>query len=44
MSPAAYILAARQREVEPILKLSRNGFGRYRAGARFSGCNTGPLA
>jgi phosphonate transport system substrate-binding protein len=31
MSPGAYVLAARQAEVEPILKLSRGGFGRYRS-------------
>lgn len=31
MSPGAYVAAARQAEVEPILKLSRNGFGRYRS-------------
>jgi phosphonate transport system substrate-binding protein len=31
MSPGAYVLAAKQGEVEPILKLSRMGFGRYRS-------------
>ena len=31
MSPGAYVLSARAGEVEPILKLSRGGFGRYRS-------------
>jgi phosphonate transport system substrate-binding protein len=31
MSPGSYVVAARAGEVEPILKLSRGGFGRYRS-------------
>jgi phosphonate transport system substrate-binding protein len=31
MSPGSYVVAAKIAEVEPILKLSRNGFGRYRS-------------
>ncbi|HUJ25513.1 MAG TPA: phosphate/phosphite/phosphonate ABC transporter substrate-binding protein [Myxococcales bacterium] len=31
MSPGAYVVAARQADIDPILKLSRNGFGRYRS-------------
>ena len=31
MSPGSYVQAARLAEVEPILKLSRGGFGRYRS-------------
>jgi len=31
MSPGAYVQAARLAEIEPVLKLSRGGFGRYRS-------------
>lgn len=41
MSPGAYVQAAKLAEVEPILKLSRGGFGRYRS-VFFTKADKGP--